>query len=254
MSSTSISLSYLALLFSTLGLLVSSTLIYKIIHHNQYEKYTRIVTLASIEVGLRASFIFVALIPALSYGRVPSEFNCNLQVSRVFPLCSLICSHMCVGIRQYSPSFLLLTLASLAQGFCCHWLCICSFSCITAMAFDRLEGLKVLTKQKQHAANHWYYLKRFGFPLIGLFAALPVITDGNLGLYALKPNSSLCFAHGGKGVLRHDLFFVLQLIYLAAVCFSIIVYSLYQSQLLITNLLKDRAKYSAKVRIEHHCH
>jgi len=216
MSSTSISLSYLALLFSALGFLFSSTLIYKIIHHNQYEKYTRIVTLASIDIGLRASFIFVALVPALSYGRVPSEFNCNLQ------------------------------------GFCSHWLCICSFSCITAMAFDRLEGLRVMTKQKPHATNHWYYLKRFGFPLIGLFAALPVITDGNVGLYALKPNSSLCFAHGGKGVLRHDIFFVLQLIFLAAVCFPIMVYSLYQSQLMITNLLKDRAKYSAMVRLEHH--
>ena len=85
MSSTSISLSYLALLFSALGFLISSTLIYKIIHHNLYEKYSRIVTLASFDVGLRASFIFVALVPALSYGRVPSEFNCNLQVSASVP-------------------------------------------------------------------------------------------------------------------------------------------------------------------------
>ena len=250
MSSTSISISYLALLFSALGFLISSTLVFKIINSSQYEKYTRIVTLAAMDVGLRLSFVFVALVPALRYGRVPSEINCNLQVSRVFPLCL----HVCVGVRQYSPSFSLLTLASLVQGFFSHSFSLCSLSCIAAMAFDRLEGLKVMTKQKLRAANHWYYLKRVGFPLLGLFAALPVITDGNIGLYALKSNSGLCFAHGGKGVLRHDFFFAVQLIYVMGLCCPIIIYSLYQSQLVITNLLKDRAKYSAKVRLEYQCH
>ena len=209
MSSSSTSFAILFICLSISGLFLSSSIIHKILSKSLYEMHPAITVLSFWDCFFHLTTLS-AFIPSLIHGRVPSSFSCNLT------------------------------------GVSLNFVCTSAFSCLTALAYDRLDFLRVLTKQTSSPSRHWYYLNRVCYPLLFVWALLPIITDFGFGIYVPKPNSLLCYAHGGRQILLHDLFVVGNVLYCFAVCFPTICYSLFKSQRIIAQLLSDRAHFSAK--------
>ena len=73
-------------------------------------------------------------------------------------------------------------------------------------------------------------------PGLLLHASLPVLTGSEYGHYAPIFTNSMCFATGGEGVLKHDLFAVANTAYFSS-CLLLVIFTSYKSLKITHDLL-----------------
>ena len=212
MSSSVRAVASLVLAVAVVGMFLSLSVLYAILQARLYEKYKSIATLLGWKVALFVFDIFY-LSATLHYGRVPSMAMCQFE------------------------------------GFMVHSICLCDIACHVCLAFDRYYKMQTLSlppsasKARRSANWHWHYTKLVVWPLLIVLSALPILTSNAFGAYGIKADGVLCTAVGGSGILAHDLFPAINVIFTFGVALPAIVFFLFSSQRLISKTLmgQDRA-------------
>lgn len=93
-------------------------------------------------------------------------------------------------------------------------------------------------KTREHS-RHRYFVKRFLWPFLIVFASLPIVTTRRFGIFGVKHDGLLCAAHGGKGVLSHDVYPAICAAYCFCIVVPAIVYFLVESQRMIKRTLSS---------------
>ena len=174
----------------------------------------------------------------------------------------------CFSIRALNlqqrqvPSFAVCQL----NGVMIHFVATLQFSAITGFVWERYYRLRLIRDNslthiagKNSVAPHWRIFQcksRTSFlvppprnpnlllhahadvvaPGLLLHALLPVLTGSEYGHYAPKSNNGLCFATGGEGVLKHDMFALANMLYFSS-CFSVVIFASFKSLKIIHVLL-----------------
>jgi hypothetical protein len=144
-----------------------------------------------------------------------------------------------------------------ATGFALHFVSTAQFSAITGLVFERYYRLRCLQRGDAASARkispHWRLFFAAVVPLLLLHAALPILTGSYYGHYAPIPNSTACYATGGRGVLRHDLYGTATVLYFGG-CFAFTLVSSYRSLRITRALLHPSSASSSatagSVRVE----
>ncbi|GMI38680.1 hypothetical protein TeGR_g2730, partial [Tetraparma gracilis] len=128
------------------------------------------------------------------------------------------------------------------QGVAVHFFSTANFTTITLSTYDRYWRLRRLrdssspSRLSSFSPVHWRFYMFGILPFLLVHALLPVITSGGYGIYVPKPNSSLCYAGGGRGVFAHDLFPAMNVGWFMG-CFGVIIIASYQTLKIIHGLL-----------------
>lgn len=147
----------------------------------------------------------------LHYGRVSSDFFCQLQGT---------------------------VLLFFATG---------NFTTITYGVYNRyyylgqLKDNKTPNKDKPPPHERIYFIV---LVLLLIHALLPVMTSATYGIYFPKPSNATCFASGGRGIFAHDIFgFISMLHFLGNT--ALIIFASYQSLKIIKTLLSASVQSTA---------
>ncbi|GMH67034.1 hypothetical protein TrRE_jg3284 [Triparma retinervis] len=141
--------------------------------------------------------------------------------------------------QRQVPSFAVCQL----NGVAIHFVATLQFSAITGLVWERYYRLRLIRDNsftriagKNSVAPHWRIFKYVVAPGLLLHALLPVLTGSEYGHYAPKSNNGLCFATGGEGVLKHDMFALANVLYFFS-CFSVVIFASFKSLKTIRVLL-----------------
>jgi hypothetical protein len=143
-----------------------------------------------------------------------------------------------------------------AQGVAIHFLTSAQIATITVTVYDRYKHLCELRDKSSSTKSlsttsssptHWLLYKYAVLPLLLLHAFLPVLTSSKYGIYFPKPNNAICFAGGGRGILAHDMFGVVNTGYFLA-CFPVVVIASLRSLKIIRGLLASNTQSTTAVK------
>ena len=73
-------------------------------------------------------------------------------------------------------------------------------------------------------------------PLVWLHSFMPFLTEGGYGVYALKPDATWCYLHGGAGIFSHDLHIAVVMTYFSG-CAVVIILSVYKASRVIKEVV-----------------
>ncbi|GMI41364.1 hypothetical protein TrCOL_g8199 [Triparma columacea] len=149
--------------------------------------------------------------------------------------------------RRQVPSFAVCQF----NGVALHFVSTLQFSAITGLVWERFYRLRLLRNNdggsvaKNSVAPHWRIFKYVVAPGLLLHASLPVLTSSEYGHYAPIFTNSMCFATGGEGVLKHDLFAVANTAYFSF-CLLLVIFTSYKSLKITRDLLASSSTGSTK--------